>query len=330
MKRIIYLLIISLLFIPNVKALNKLVTIDLLDGVHHYYGNNEYFFGSFNTIETGNHKLFKISYNPGGAKIVHSTALKFELLEKDINLTQYESMIFSLYGSPVLSVATNNNSACTPVVSNLAMYYDNNNQSSESMFMSTYQCDINFTPEALWFEINYTWTSYSVLNIPNYVTLIPKNSSTSDITGAINNQTEEIKSSINEQTQKQEETNNKLNDINDTMNNDEVDTDTANSFFGGFSDTDHGGISGVVTAPLRFINKLTSTCSPISIDVLGANVQLPCGDTLFWNKSEVSSFRTIWNILFGGFMLYALVSKLFKTIDNLKNPDDSRIEVMKL
>lgn len=125
-------------------------------------------------------------------------------------------------------------------------------------------------------------------------------------------------------------TNEKLDDINDTMNNSDIDTDGANSFFGNFSDTDHGGISGVVTAPLQFINKLTGTCSPISLNVLGSNVELPCGDTLFWNKPEVANFRIIWNLLVGGPILYLLLSKLFNVIESLKNPDDSRIEVMKL
>lgn len=135
---------------------------------------------------------------------------------------------------------------------------------------------------------------------------------------------------IGDMINEQEKTNEKLDGINDTINNSDIDTDGANSFFGDFSDTDHGGISGVVTAPLRFINKLTGTCSPISLDVLGANVELPCGDTLFWNKPEVANFRIIWNLLVGGPILYLLLSKLFKVIESLKNPDDSRIEVMKL
>lgn len=140
----------------------------------------------------------------------------------------------------------------------------------------------------------------------------------------------EIVNGLDDIKKEQEKTNEKLDGINDTMNDSNIDMDGANSFFGDFSDTDHGGISGVITAPLRFINKLTGTCSPISLDVLGTDVELPCGDTLFWNKPEVASFRVIWNVLFGGAMLYMLLSKLFKVIEGLKNPDDSRIEVMKL
>lgn len=116
----------------------------------------------------------------------------------------------------------------------------------------------------------------------------------------------------------------------DFFKDDEVDTNEGNSFFSSFEDTDHGGISGVVTAPLTFINKISGKCSPLGINVLGADVSLPCGDTLFWNKPEVANFRNTWNVLFGGGILYALLLKLLKVIENLKNPDDSRIEVMKL
>lgn len=135
---------------------------------------------------------------------------------------------------------------------------------------------------------------------------------------------------MDETNNKLDETNGKLDDLNDNITNSDIDMGGANSFFGDFSDTDHGGISGVVTAPLRFINKLTATCNPLELDVLGSNVKLPCGNTLFWDKPEVANFRTIWNVLFGGAILYALMSKLFKVIEGLKNPDDSRIEVMKL
>lgn len=143
-------------------------------------------------------------------------------------------------------------------------------------------------------------------------------------------QQQETNQKLEESIKQQEQTNKELGDLNDNLTNDEVNTEGASSFFDSFSDTDHGGLSGVITAPLKFIRKLTGTCSPLNIDVLGADVELPCGDTLFWNKPEVSSFRIVWNVLVGGAMLYLLMSKLFKVIEGLKNPDDSRIEVMKL
>ncbi len=180
-----------------------------------------------------------------------------------------------------------------------------------------------------------TWTYYGI--IPDSMK-IQSNISTGDIIENQNNSTQNIINNNNQnkqeiidnQNKNQQQTNEKLDGINDSITNDDVDTDGAGSFFNGFNDTDHGGISGVVTAPLKFINKLTGTCSPLSFKVLDADIELPCGDTLFWNKTEVSSFRITWNILLGGPILYLLLCKLFKVIEGLKNPDDSRVEVMKL
>lgn len=111
---------------------------------------------------------------------------------------------------------------------------------------------------------------------------------------------------------------------------DDVDVNQANNFFSTFDDVDHGGISSIVTAPLKLVNKIDEPCSSIDIELLGSVIELPCGDTLFWNKPEVSSFRLEWNLLIGGPIIYLLMIKLFKVIQGLKNPDDDRIEVAKL
>ena len=126
---------------------------------------------------------------------------------------------------------------------------------------------------------------------------------------------------------KQDQTNDKLDDLNSSLKNSDVDTN--DSFFSNFTTTDHG-ISGIITAPLRAINKLTSTCQSVTFSVLDEPIELPCGDTLFWNKEGVQSFRLIWNILVGGPILFLLLKKLFKVVESLKNPDDDRIEVMDL
>lgn len=126
------------------------------------------------------------------------------------------------------------------------------------------------------------------------------------------------------------QTNNKLDDLNNNIKDDDIDTSNSNSFFDNFNDKDHGGISTVVTAPLNAIVKITEKCKPISFEILEKNIVIPCGDTLFWNKPEVETFRSIWNVIIGGSILYALLIKLYKVIESLKNPDDDRIEVVKL
>lgn len=124
--------------------------------------------------------------------------------------------------------------------------------------------------------------------------------------------------------------NNKLDDINDSLTDSSIDTTTSNEFFDNFNDEDHGGISGVITAPLRMIRKATGTCEGLNLDVLGADVTIPCGGELFWDKPEVANFRIAWNTLVGGGVLYLLVKKLFQVIENLKDPGNSKVEVMDL
>lgn len=128
----------------------------------------------------------------------------------------------------------------------------------------------------------------------------------------------------------QQQTNEKLDNIDNTMKDDDIDTSQSNSFFDGFTDTDHGGISGVVTAPLRFINRITDKCIQIDFVIFEKEISLPCGDTLFWNRPEVQEFRAFWNILVGGPIIYALLVALFKIIEKMKNPENNGVEVMKL
>lgn len=109
-----------------------------------------------------------------------------------------------------------------------------------------------------------------------------------------------------------------------------VDNSSSNGFFDNFNTEDNGGISGVVTAPLRFVRKITGTCESLELSVMDQEVILPCGDTLFWNREDVLPLRTIWNILFGGLIIYRLLLKLFKVIHNMKDPDNSKVEVMDL
>lgn len=125
----------------------------------------------------------------------------------------------------------------------------------------------------------------------------------------------------------QVQTNQKLDDLKDTLKSDDV--DDKSSFFTDFSSADHG-LSGVITAPLRAVSKITATCQPVIFSVLDEPIELPCGDTLFWNKESVKSFKIVWNLLVGGPLIYFLIKKLFKVIEGLKNPDDDRIEVLDL
>lgn len=141
-----------------------------------------------------------------------------------------------------------------------------------------------------------------------------------------------VVSSIKEQTEainKQTESIDKVQDsITDSDTSDA--TDSAGSFFSGFETEDNGGLSAIITAPLKFIEKATDSCSPLTLTAFDTDIELPCGDTLFWNKPEVASFRTVWNTIIGGSILFMILRKVFKVVENAKDPEHDKVEVMKL
>lgn len=126
----------------------------------------------------------------------------------------------------------------------------------------------------------------------------------------------------------QEAVNENLNEINDSLNDSNVDSSVGTNFFNNFSDTDHGGLSGIVTAPLNSINAmLSNTCTPISGTVYNKTFEIPCG-TEMWSRLGV--LKDFLNLTLGGLIVYNICRSLYLKIHNLKKPDDDRIEVMEL
>lgn len=151
--------------------------------------------------------------------------------------------------------------------------------------------------------------------------------SISEVKSSINTAKQEITTKIEQEEKKTQQA---IDKVDNTLKDSDIDNSDANSFFDGFSNPDHGGISGVITSPLKLFEKIDSSCQPISFDFIGEEVTLPCGDTLFWDKEGMQPLKVVWNVIIGGPLLYFLLLKLFKTIESLKNPDDDKIEVMKL
>lgn len=145
----------------------------------------------------------------------------------------------------------------------------------------------------------------------------------SDTQDIINNFNQNFNDLINSQNQNTQQ-------IIDSVTNPDISgsNDTIGGFFGSFSDTDHGGLSGIITAPLIAFNQmLTGTCNDLSVEYKGSTTTLPCGTT-FWN--QISPIRDFLNITLGGLICYQIVRKLFLLIQKIKNPDDDRVEVMSL
>lgn len=125
--------------------------------------------------------------------------------------------------------------------------------------------------------------------------------------------------------------NDSINKVEDSINNSDISgsSSTAGDFFNGFENESHG-ISGIVTAPLKLINSFNSdSCTAVVFSIWGKEFNLPCG-TDFFNRSDIKPFIDIFNIIVGGLISYGAVRGIFKKIEDLKNPDDSKVEVIDL
>lgn len=127
---------------------------------------------------------------------------------------------------------------------------------------------------------------------------------------------------------KLDQTNDKLDNIDSVLNNSDVDDETGKSFFDSFKSSDNGGISGIITAPLNAINAmLNGSCTPLQATFKGKDISLQCG-TDMWNK--LGGIKEFLNLVLGGLLCYRICLKIFNIVQNLKNPDNDKVEVMDL
>ena len=138
-------------------------------------------------------------------------------------------------------------------------------------------------------------------------------------------------------TSKLDDTNDKLNDLNDSLNNSKTDgaKNDASNFFNNFTTTDNGGISSIITSPLRLINALLSnsnSCNDLSLQIdmvsLKKDVSLPCGSIL-WSKVPNSTITIYHTLIFGLASFFILVS-LYHDIEDIKKPDDKGVKTTDL
>lgn len=198
---------------------------------------------------------------------------------------------------------------------NLASYTDAGNGNSGINYSMYVSSDVPYN----------VWSTFRSLSY----------SSSSDFSTAVQNQTiiqnqrtftdnqEDLKKS-------QEETKKAIDDLDKNVTNSNVygAEDTAGNFFSDFDVTDNGGISSIVTAPLVAIQAmLNNQCSPLTATYKGKQVSLPCGSS-FW--SNLGGIKTFLNIAIGGLLCYRIIVKLFKLIEDFKDPENDKVEVMNL
>lgn len=130
---------------------------------------------------------------------------------------------------------------------------------------------------------------------------------------------------------KQQETNDKIQENTDTIK----DSDTskseaqANDFFKNFKSDDHG-LSGIITAPLNAIKKLTQSCVALSLPLPNnvGNIELPCMQTLY--SQYVPTILSLWHVVVYGLVGYWIYKDIFRIVNNIKNPNDDKVEVLDL
>lgn len=217
------------------------------------------------------------------------------------------------------------------------MYYSDNTYTVDS-YLKFY----NDATYGTTFQINYAYASDTKLSTSQDM-MNKLNSINTSITNMqnniINNQNSNTQNIINNQNQNQAQnhqdsinTQNKIDDLNDSVTDDNVNSNTGKSFFDNFSDNTHG-LSGIITAPLNIIQQIINVnptnCQPLSTTYHNKTISLPCG-AIFWGHTGFSQFNDFYNMVVGGLFCYLIVKDLFLTIEGMKDPDNDKVEVMDL
>lgn len=132
--------------------------------------------------------------------------------------------------------------------------------------------------------------------------------------------------------EQQQQTNDKLDKLEDSITDSSTDGAkySADSFFNSFDDSDYG-LSDVITMPLSFINKITSsTCTPLTLPLpfVNTNATLPCMNQVY--SQYFGSFLTLYQSITLGITSYWVCINIFGIIKGFKDPESDRIEVFDL
>lgn len=342
-KRIKYYILTLLLFlvgITNVSAadidsanyLTKFYYYDTSNSVAKstdYKSSNEVTMNSTSDNSSGSPGQFFTGFYSQitGLKLSANTQYVFT-----IKLTYNGLYYEEIAGSYISRLASNTYTKSIATINNVVSSYKLNCPASGS---STTPCSVDIT-------LTYTITPTSALT-----TLYLGSYSTSNYNMGFQNHVEDVYVVINSisyqdkvddtlinQNQtiidQNNQTNEELGNLNDKIEDTDIQgsLDGAGGFFGSFSSPDHGGLSGIITAPLTAINQmLNTTCNPMTATFKGKDLSLPCGYD-FWDR--LGAIQDFINVVLGGMLCYRIIIKLYKLIEKIKNPEDDRLEVMDL
>lgn len=97
-----------------------------------------------------------------------------------------------------------------------------------------------------------------------------------------------------------------------------------------FSQEDNGGISSIVSTPLRLIYSLddSSNCEPLRFTIWDKEVVIPNG-CLIWSLAS-DDVVTTYHVVIYGFLTYRLLVDLFILIEKLKDPKEREVDTLDL
>lgn len=109
--------------------------------------------------------------------------------------------------------------------------------------------------------------------------------------------------------------------------NEPFDTGIGATLFDGIDWYENSHFSSIITAPISFLNSLNDSCRSITLTYRGQNIVLPCGTTVFWERDlpYIATFRTFWNILLGGLIIYRLALALIMTVNDCLDPTKDKV-----
>lgn len=136
-------------------------------------------------------------------------------------------------------------------------------------------------------------------------------------------------SSIKDSIDKNTEENKKTNDLIENTDTSDSQTKGAN-FFKDYNSNAHG-LSGIITAPLKFLQSLTGAkCNPLKFNLpfVKKEVQLQCMKSIY--QTHFGVFYTLWQTITTGLIAYTVCLNFYKKIRDLQNPNNDKIEVLNL
>lgn len=162
-----------------------------------------------------------------------------------------------------------------------------------------------------------------------YITFVSKEETPNlqGIIDAINNQVSSITNTIQQQNQ---QTHQDLQNINNSINNDNVTTSDADDFKNNQAFTDSTGLESVINLPLNMVNSLSNQCEPIQIHIpyLETDATIPCMSTIY--RSKFNSLYTLVKLVVNGFLVYRILLKVYELVHEAKQPDEDKLEVIDL